>query len=96
LETGNVISLGGYGYVKAIAITPDGRYAYVPCVSSTSSENVAIIDTATNAIVKKVLVANPGGTSPGVAVTPDGKYVYVANGINGVAVVETASLPSLK
>jgi len=94
-ETGNLISLPAYGYVYAIAIAPDGNHAYVPYVtfnSGTNPENVAIIDTATNAIVKTVLVANSGGTSQGgVAVTPDGKYVYITNGINGVAVIETAS-----
>ncbi len=94
LETGNVIPLGGYGYVYAIAITPDGRHAYVPFFSNAmQSENVAIIDTATNTVVKTVLVeTNPAGTSPGgVAVTPDGKYVYVTNSINSVAVINTAN-----
>jgi YVTN family beta-propeller protein len=89
-ESMNVIPLPAPGYVYAIAIAPDGRHAYVPYVAF--GENVAIIDTATNAIVKTALVANSGGTSPGgVAVTPDGKYVYVTNGINGVAVIDTAS-----
>jgi YVTN family beta-propeller protein len=90
----NVIPLPASGYVYAIAMAPDGRHAYVPYVTLMNGpvENVAIIDTATNTIVKTVLVANTGATSPGgVAVTPDGKYVYVTNGINGVAVIDTAS-----
>jgi YVTN family beta-propeller protein len=90
VETGNVIALPAPGYVYAIAIAPDGRHAYVPYAES--SESVAVIDTATNTIVKTVLVANSGGTTPdGVAVTPDGKYVYVTNGINGVAVIDATS-----
>jgi YVTN family beta-propeller protein len=96
-ETGNSISLPGNGIVYAIAITPDGRHAYVPYVSffnGISSENVAIIDTATNTAAKTILAETPffGTTLTGVAVTPDGKYVYVTNqGSNSVAVTDTAS-----
>lgn len=97
LDTGNSISLPGNGTVYAIAITPDGRHAYVPYVlftNGTGSENVAIIDTATNTVVKTILVETNaiGTTLTGVAVTPDGKYVYLSNqGSNSVAVVDTAS-----
>jgi YVTN family beta-propeller protein len=88
IETGTVISLPAPNYVNAIAITPDGRHAYVPC----NSVDVSIIDTAANTIVKTFLFTNSGTTYPGgVAVTPDGKYVYVTNGINAVAVIDTAS-----
>jgi hypothetical protein len=51
--TGNVISLPGNGTVYALAITPDGRHAYVPYVlfdNGEGSENVAIIDTASNTV----------------------------------------------
>jgi YVTN family beta-propeller protein len=90
VETESVISLPALAYVYAIAIAPDGKHAYVPYADS--SESLAVIDIATNTIVKTVLVANPGRTSPGgVAVSPDGKYVYVTNGINGVAVIDAAS-----
>jgi YVTN family beta-propeller protein len=67
-------------------VTPDGKYVYV---SNQVSNSVAVISTASNTIVKTVLV----GTSPaGVAVTPDGVHVYVSNqASNSVSVINTAS-----
>lgn len=92
---GNVISLPGYLLLYAIAITPDGRRAYVPYFAYTPSENVATIDTATNTVPKTVLVETPsiGDLSgSGVAVAPDGKYVYIIfQGSNSVEVIDTAS-----
>jgi YVTN family beta-propeller protein len=72
--------------VDGIAMSPNGRYAYV---SNLGSNSVSVLDTATNTIVKTVLV----GTSPGgVAVTPDGAYVYVSNqGSDSVSVINAAS-----
>jgi YVTN family beta-propeller protein len=72
--------------LTGIAMTPDGKYAYV---SNQGSNSVSVLDTASNTIVKTVLV----GTSPaGVAVTPDGAHVYVSNqGSNSVSVLDTAS-----
>lgn len=58
--------------VKAIAITPDGRYLYVTNLSNV----VAVIDTCSNTVVTTITV---GDFPAGIAVTPDGKYVYVAN-----------------
>ena len=56
-----------------VAITPDGKHAYV---TNFTSNNVSVIDTATNTVVATV----PVGNNPvGVAVTPDGKHAYVAN-----------------
>ena len=57
------------------------------------SNNVSVIDTATNMVVATV----PVGAVPGwVAVTPDGKYAYVTNGNAGnppstVSVIDTAT-----
>jgi YVTN family beta-propeller protein len=51
-----------------VAVTPDGKYAYV------TGDRVLVIDTATNMVVANV---NLMGTAQGVAVTPDGKYAYV-------------------
>jgi YVTN family beta-propeller protein len=72
--------------LTGIAVTPDGKYVYV---SNQASNSVAVIDTASNTIVKTVLV----GMSPaGVAVTPDGVHVYVSNpASNSVSVINTAS-----
>jgi YVTN family beta-propeller protein len=97
-DTRNTISLPPFGAVNAIAITPDGRYLYLPYVlfNSTDSppEIVAIIDTVTNMVVQTVQVETApfGATLTGVAVTPDGKYVYVSNqASNSVAVIDTVS-----
>ncbi len=72
--------------LTGIAVAPDGKYIYV---SNQGSNSVSVLDTASNTIVKTVLV----GTSPaGVAVTPDGAHVYVSNqGSNSVSVIDTAS-----
>ena len=96
LADGNSIPLPYFSSVYAIAVTPDGRHAYVPYFFYTSdpwSENVAIIDTTTNTVVKTVLVETTSvdATLRGVAVTPDGKYVYMTNGIGSVTVIDTAS-----
>ena len=69
-----------------VAVTPDGKHAYV---TNIDSNNVSVIDTATNTVVATV----PVGNNPcGVAVTPDGKHVYVTNdGSNTVSVIDTAT-----
>jgi YVTN family beta-propeller protein len=70
----------------AVAVTPDGKYAYV---TNEGSNNLTVIDTASNTLLESL----PVGTTPtGVAVTPDGKDAYVTNqGSNDVSVIETAS-----
>ena len=60
-------------------------------MSQTSvSNNVSVIDTATNTVIGAPI---PVGTSPvGVAVNPSGTQVYVANmGSNNVSVIDTAT-----
>ena len=61
-------------------------FAYV---TNEHSNNVSVIDTATNTLVATI----PVGTIPfAVAVTPDGTHVYVANeGSNNVSVIGTAT-----
>ena len=58
-------------------------------VTDHTSNNVSVIDTATNTLVATI----PVGTIPfGVAVTPDGTHVYVTNdGSNNVSVIRTAT-----
>jgi YVTN family beta-propeller protein len=56
-----------------IAITPDGRTAYV---TDFSDDTVHVIDTATQAVTTTV---NVGNGPLGIAITPDGRSVYVAN-----------------
>jgi YVTN family beta-propeller protein len=75
------------GFVGEIAITPDGKQAYV--ADGDSPGTVSVIDTATNAVVATVPV---GSIPEGVAITPDGKHAYVTNnGSNTVSVIRTAT-----
>ena len=69
---------------NTVAVTPDGKHAYV----TNGSVTVSVIDTATNTVVATV----PVGSFPfGVAVTPDGKHAYVTNnGSSNVSVIRTA------
>jgi len=69
-----------------VAVTPDGKHAYV---TNHGSGNVSVIDTSTNAVVATVKV----GSGPyGIAITPDGKHAYVAdNGSSNVDVIDTAT-----
>jgi len=68
-----------------IAITPDGRFAYVTNLYGT----VAVIDTCTNTVVDTV---NVGILPIGIAITPDGRYAYVANsGSFTVSVIDTST-----
>jgi len=61
------------GTTRDLAVTPDGKYVYVP-----TGQTVAVIDTSTNKLLTSI---NTGKRSMGVAVTPDGEYVYVTNDI---------------
>jgi YVTN family beta-propeller protein len=71
----------------AVAVTPDGKHAYV---ANVFSNTISVIRTATNTVV--ATVALPVGSNPrGVAVTPDGKHVYVANEAGNVSVIATAT-----
>jgi YVTN family beta-propeller protein len=68
------------------AVMPDGSRIYV---TNSSSNNVGVIDTATNSLLTTVSV---GGMPWGAAMTPDGSKVYVANRLdNTVSVIATAS-----
>ena len=61
-----------------------GNYAYV---ANSASNNVSVIDTTTNSVVRTVSV----GTTPrSLVATPDGSRVYVANaGTQNVSVIDT-------
>jgi YVTN family beta-propeller protein len=68
-----------------IAITPDGRHAYVP---SLGSDDVSVIDTATD----KVTTVRVGSDPEAVAISPDGRQVFVADGTAGkVAVIHVGA-----
>lgn len=74
-----------------IAITPDGKRAYV---TNSFSRSVSVINTATN-----TAEAVPGGAAikvgiepTAIAITPDGKRVYVTNvGSDTVSVINTVT-----
>ena len=71
----------------AVAITPNGAFAYVVNVGSF---NVSVISTATNTVVATVGV--PGNGPVGVDITPNGAFVYVTiQNSDTVAVIATAT-----
>jgi YVTN family beta-propeller protein len=76
---------------SALAVSPDGRY--VVCANA-ASDNLSVIDVATDAVVETVWVkASPAdlfGASPNaLAFAPDGRTLYAANGTqNAVAVID--------
>ncbi len=69
-----------------LAFTPDGAYVYV---ANNGSNDVSVIDTATQAIIATVpVIAQPTG----LAVSPDGAEVWVTNtGLDGISVISTAT-----
>jgi YVTN family beta-propeller protein len=69
----------------AIAITPNGRTAYV---TNEDSDDVSVIDTQTNQVVGSRIEVNL--IPSWVAITPDGRSAYVANYNGGqVSVIDT-------
>jgi YVTN family beta-propeller protein len=69
-----------------VAVTPDGAYVYVVNVLS---DNVSVIETATNTVVATVAV---GPRPRAVAITPDGAHAYVTNFFNNtVSDIEIAT-----
>ena len=80
-----------------IAVTPDGKYAYVSNEISTLETNstVSVINLATNKVEKTITV---GCYPAGVAVAPNGKFVYVidqnqghSNPYGAISIIDTAS-----
>lgn len=74
----------------SVAVTPDGRTAYVTNRDIPDhAGSVSIVDTATNTVTATL---NLGGAPYGVAVTPDGSHVYVAkHHARQIAVISTAT-----
>jgi YVTN family beta-propeller protein len=64
------------------AVTPNGAFVYVTCLSFSTGSKLAVIDTATNTLVATVPL--PATFAPGVAINPDGTLAYVANNGGGV------------
>jgi YVTN family beta-propeller protein len=70
----------------AMAITPDGKRAYV--ANYDASGAVSVIDTTTNQVIGAPIAVSSFATA--VAITPDGKRAYVADG-DGASVIDTAT-----
>jgi YVTN family beta-propeller protein len=68
-------------YVKFIAVTPDGKEAYVGAGDGT----VSVIDTQSRKVTHTISI---GGSAYDIAVTPDGKEVY-AGGHDTIFVIDT-------
>ncbi len=85
-----VKTISGFDYPFYMAITPNGRYAYV---TSSRNNTVAVIDTVTNTVVKTI----SGFHNPiSIAITPNGRYAYVLNYKSNwfrytVSVIDTAT-----
>jgi YVTN family beta-propeller protein/VCBS repeat-containing protein len=72
-------------FPEELAITPNGSRVYV---TNHSSNNVSVIDTATNIVIATIPIAQG---PEGVAATPDGTRVYVASISDIVSVIDTAT-----
>jgi YVTN family beta-propeller protein len=72
---------------QGIAITPDGRFAYV---TSQGDGAVSVIDTQTRQVVGEPIKV--GTTPKGISITPDGRFAYVANfNSKSVSVIDLAT-----
>jgi YVTN family beta-propeller protein len=85
VEVGSFLSPLSSSLTNGVAITPDGKHAYV--TTSKVDDTVLVIETTGNTVMTTI----PVGLGPfGVAVTPDGKHVYVTNlNDHNVSVIET-------
>jgi YVTN family beta-propeller protein len=74
-------------YPNRIAISPDGRTAYVAHDRPREFGTLSVIDTETESVIAIVGLDQPSNE---LAVTPDGKFIYLTNGRTGtVTVLET-------
>jgi YVTN family beta-propeller protein len=72
-----------------IAVTPDGRFVYVPTAGAASGGNIFVISTETNTVVDVI----PSSIVTRIAFTPDGAFAYLTElEIEGkVLVLDTAT-----
>ena len=83
---GNTTLTSGFSSVDGSAFTPNGLYQYI---SNFGSNNVIVVNTETNTIVKSITAGI--GQPQGIAVSPSGTYAYVANYYGNVAIINTAT-----
>jgi DNA-binding beta-propeller fold protein YncE len=74
-----VQTVTGIGSVRDIALSPDGRYAYVASHHDRAGADatVKVVDTAVNAVIKKIDLPAVSPTS--LAASPDSSRLYVAD-----------------
>jgi len=75
-----VQTVTGIGPVRDIALSPDGRYAYVASHHDRAGADactVKVVDTAVNAVIKKIDLPAVSPTS--LAASPDSSRLYVAD-----------------
>ncbi len=82
------VALGAGRSPVAVAVTPDGRSAYI---ANSGNHTISVMDTATNTITATITL--PTGAVPySIAITPDGTRAYVANsGNHTISVITTAT-----
>ena len=88
-STNTVVATVGVGIESnpsAIAITPDGAFAYV---TRDAFDDIAVIDTASNTVTATIPVSSIPNFD-GIEITPDGAFAYVATG-DTISVIDTAS-----
>ncbi len=75
--------------LRAMAVTPDGRHAYV-----TSNDGVWVIDTGSNTVTTTIPIAiphlPPRQAPLALAITPNGHHVYITT-YKGLSVIDTIS-----
>jgi YVTN family beta-propeller protein len=71
---------------EAIAITPDGQFAYVTDLAADSS--VSVVDLAQPQVARKQIKL--GASAQPIAIAPDGRRAYVGDG-KGLSVIDTAT-----
>jgi YVTN family beta-propeller protein len=87
------IAIGVSPYLRGVAVSHSGRYVYVTNYVGPGGpgENVYVIDTATNAIVKSF---SHGGAAYGLAAHPNRDLLYLQlteDGAGGVSVIDTTA-----
>jgi YVTN family beta-propeller protein len=82
--TVNSVTIGANPW--AVAITPNGQYAYI-----TTTQGVDVLSTTTDTIVATIPIGT-GCSSEGIAITPNGRFAYVANNFfSTVSVIDTST-----
>ncbi len=74
----SVRTVAGVGPVRDIAVSPDGRLAYVAAASGTGAWSVKVVDTEANAVTKTIELSDVVPTS--LAASADSSWLYIADG----------------